>query len=55
QSGIGQSITEKDSIHQGSPALPNRDFKRSYLYFTKLPDIKSKLDDLEKILNNKDS
>lgn len=51
QSGIGASITEKGTIMQGSPAITNREFKRSYLYFTKLPQIKSKIDDLEKRLD----
>jgi len=55
QSGIGHAIKEENSIVQGSPAIPNRDFKRAYLYFTKLPDIKSKLDKLEMAINNKDS
>ncbi|MEY3397794.1 MAG: hypothetical protein RL220_388, partial [Bacteroidota bacterium] len=37
QSGVGQSITEKGSIVQGSPAFAIMDYKKSYVGFRKLP------------------
>jgi UDP-3-O-[3-hydroxymyristoyl] glucosamine N-acyltransferase len=50
QSGIGNSITEKGAIVQGSPSLPIGDFKRSYVMFRKLPDLASQIKDLEQQL-----
>ncbi|MDX5324889.1 MAG: UDP-3-O-(3-hydroxymyristoyl)glucosamine N-acyltransferase [Bacteroidota bacterium] len=38
QSGVGHSI-EEGGIVQGSPAIPASDFKRSYVYFRKLPSL----------------
>lgn len=46
QSGIGSSITEKGAIVQGSPALPIRDFKRSYVHFRNLHHLSDKVDEL---------
>lgn len=43
QSGIGSSIKEKGKIVQGSPAIDIGDFKRSYVYFKKLPEIVKEL------------
>jgi UDP-3-O-[3-hydroxymyristoyl] glucosamine N-acyltransferase len=48
QSGIGHAITEKGAIMQGSPAIPNRDFKRAYVNFVKLPDLRDRVIKLEK-------
>jgi len=48
QSGIGKSITNKGEIVQGSPAFEIGPYRKSYVYFRKLPDIKNKLDELEK-------
>jgi UDP-3-O-[3-hydroxymyristoyl] glucosamine N-acyltransferase len=48
QSGIGASITEEGLIVQGSPAFGIGDYKRSYVVFRNLPDIQSKLKELEK-------
>lgn len=39
QSGIGSSIHEKGSIVQGSPAIPIREFKKSYVHFKNLHDL----------------
>ena len=50
QSGIGNSIEEKNSIVQGSPAIGIGDFKRSYVMFRNLPDMMSKINQLEKEL-----
>lgn len=49
QSGIASNIPD-DTILQGSPAIAAGEFKRSYVRFRKLPDIATKLDDLEKEL-----
>ena len=48
QSGIGQSITQKGAIIQGSPAFDIGDYKRSYVIFRQLPKIKKMIDRLEK-------
>lgn len=47
QSGVGQSITEKGAIVQGSPAFAISDYQRSYVKFRKLPQL---LDKMEKQL-----
>ena len=47
QSGIGNSITEKGAIVQGSPSIPIGDYKRSYVMFRKLPDMASQIRNLE--------
>ena len=52
QSGVGHAITEKGQILQGSPAFPIGDFKRSYVVYRGLPDLKRKVDELEKKLSN---
>jgi UDP-3-O-[3-hydroxymyristoyl] glucosamine N-acyltransferase len=48
QSGIGKDITKEGEIVQGSPAFGIGDYKRSYVMFTKLPELYSKIADLEK-------
>ncbi|MFA6923955.1 MAG: UDP-3-O-(3-hydroxymyristoyl)glucosamine N-acyltransferase [Bacteroidales bacterium] len=53
QSGIASSIDEEDAIIQGSPAFDICNYKKSYVYFRKLPDIEKRLSDIEKITNNK--
>ena len=53
QSGIAHAITERGQIVQGSPAFPIGDFKRSYIVYRGLPDLKKKVDKLEKELSNK--
>lgn len=52
QSGIGQSITKENEIVQGSPAFGIGDYKRSYVMFRKLPEMQTKLQELEKLLLN---
>ncbi|NND95591.1 MAG: UDP-3-O-(3-hydroxymyristoyl)glucosamine N-acyltransferase [Flavobacteriales bacterium] len=51
QSGIGHGIDEVGAIVQGSPAIPNRDFKRAYVNFVKLPDLKDRIVKLERRLD----
>jgi UDP-3-O-[3-hydroxymyristoyl] glucosamine N-acyltransferase len=48
QSGIGQSIKEKGAIVQGSPAFGIGDYRKSYVLFKNLPELKKKIDNLEK-------
>src|SRR5690606_27740895 len=48
QSGIGHSITEKGKIMQGSPAFSIGEYKRSYVGFTQLPVLMTKISTLEK-------
>lgn len=50
QSGIGSSITKEGEIVQGSPAFAIGDYKRSYVLFRNLPDLKTKIHELEKSL-----
>lgn len=50
QSGIGSSITKEGEIVQGSPAFGIGDYKKSYVGFRKLPEILSKIEELEKLL-----
>ena len=50
QSGVGQSIINENEIVQGSPAFGIGDYKRSYVLFRKLPEIQSKLQELEKLM-----
>jgi UDP-3-O-[3-hydroxymyristoyl] glucosamine N-acyltransferase len=47
QSGIGSNIPD-DATVQGSPAFAIGEYKRSYVLFRNLPDIKKRLDGLAK-------
>ncbi len=42
QSGVGNSITKENEIVQGSPAFGIGDYKRSYVFFRKLPELVAK-------------
>ncbi len=48
QSGIAARIDEEGSAWYGSPAIPYRDFLRSYAVFKQLPDLLRRLKALEK-------
>ncbi len=50
QAGINRNIPE-GSILWGSPAFSYSDYSRSYVYFKKLPSLSSRIDELEKQLN----
>lgn len=54
QSGISQSIKEKGSIVQGSPAFAIGDYKRAFVLFKNLPKLKQQLDNLMGKLSNVD-
>jgi len=48
QSGVGKSITREGEIVQGSPAFDISTYRKSYVHFRNLHNIKSKVDELEK-------
>jgi UDP-3-O-[3-hydroxymyristoyl] glucosamine N-acyltransferase len=50
QSGVGASILKVGEIIQGSPAFPIGDYKKSYIGFRRLPEIQSKIEELEKLM-----
>jgi len=50
QSGIGTSILRDGEIVQGSPAFSIAEYKKSYVGFRKLPEVLTKLEELEKLL-----
>lgn len=52
QSGVMGNITQEDAILQGSPAFNVMDFKKSYIYFRKLPKLAAELSDLKKGVKN---
>ncbi len=52
QSGVSKSVREEDSAWFGSPAIPYRDYVRSYAVFKNLPDLARKIHQLEKELKN---
>jgi len=47
QSGIGKSLADNEIV-QGSPAMQYTDFSKSYVHFRNLPKLSSRLDELEK-------
>ena len=55
QSGVGNSIKEIGAIVQGSPALPIRDFKKSYVHFRRLDEMADKLSSLSSNLKTKEN
>ena len=48
QSGVGSSVKDEGAILQGSPSIQAGKFQRSYVAFRKLPELMSKLRDIEK-------
>ena len=53
QSGIAAGIEEPNTAVFGSPAIPYRDYIRSYAIFRKLPELYKKLYALEKLIRNR--
>lgn len=51
QSGVGGNV-EDGKIIMGSPAFDNKEYKKSYIGFRKLPDIMERLKNLEKNIKN---
>lgn len=54
QSGVGKNITNKGEIVQGSPAFDISTYRKSYVHFRNLHNIKSKIDELEKEIKNRE-
>ena len=50
QTGIPSSITKENEIVQGTPAMSIGVFKRAYVIFKKLPELKNKINELEQEL-----
>ena len=48
QSGVASSISEPNTIVQGSPAFGIMDYKKSYIGFMKLPELMRQVSQLEK-------
>lgn len=48
QSGIGKSIKKQGEVVQGTPAFGIMSFNKSYIHFKNLPNIVSRINDLEK-------
>ncbi|MCB2222195.1 MAG: UDP-3-O-(3-hydroxymyristoyl)glucosamine N-acyltransferase [Bacteroidetes bacterium] len=53
QSGIGKSLLKKGEIVQGSPAFDISKYRRAYIHFRNLENIKNKLDEMDKKLDEK--
>jgi UDP-3-O-[3-hydroxymyristoyl] glucosamine N-acyltransferase len=49
QSGIGSNIPD-DAVVQGSPAFPSAEYKRSYVVYRNLPELKQRIEQLEREL-----
>ena len=48
QSGIPGDVKKENSILLGTPAIDHKDFLRSSIVFRRLPELKTKIDELEK-------
>ncbi|MDR3094471.1 MAG: UDP-3-O-(3-hydroxymyristoyl)glucosamine N-acyltransferase [Bacteroidales bacterium] len=53
QSGLNSSVTEPESTIMGTPAFGYKDWLRSSIIFKQLPNMKRKIDELDKKLNEK--
>lgn len=51
QSGIGKSLKQKGEIVQGSPCMPIADFRKSYVFFRKLPDLAKNIHQIQQDQN----
>jgi UDP-3-O-[3-hydroxymyristoyl] glucosamine N-acyltransferase len=51
QSGVGKNVIKQGEILQGSPAYDISKYRKSYIHFRNLDNIKKKLDELEKRLD----
>jgi UDP-3-O-[3-hydroxymyristoyl] glucosamine N-acyltransferase len=52
QSGVANNVSKENTILQGSPSFSIGDYKRSYVLFKNLPNIRQQILDLNKKLNN---
>ncbi len=53
KAGVLSSIEEKGAILMGAPAFNISDFRKSYVYFRKLPELESRLRSIEKKTQDK--
>lgn len=53
QSGVAGAVAEPGQAFYGSPAMPYRDYLRSYAIFKKLPSLYQKINELEKKLSER--
>lgn len=53
QSGVGKSITEENTMVEGSPAFNIRDFQRSYIHYRRLDTLVKRVNELERNQKNK--
>ena len=53
QSGLATGVKEENTALFGSPAIPYKDYIRSYAVFRRLPEIYKKLHALEKLIRNR--
>ncbi len=53
QSGVGRNMKDGEIV-QGSPTFGYSDFSKSYVHFKNLPKIVSEIEDIKKIINNKE-
>ncbi|MBN2863422.1 MAG: UDP-3-O-(3-hydroxymyristoyl)glucosamine N-acyltransferase [Bacteroidales bacterium] len=52
QSGVPGDIKKENSVLTGYPAIDHRNFLRSAIVFKSLPDMKSKIDNIERIVES---
>lgn len=52
QSGVTRNVKD-DEVIQGTPAFTYNDFNKSYVYFKKLPQLVAEIEELKKIINQK--
>jgi UDP-3-O-[3-hydroxymyristoyl] glucosamine N-acyltransferase len=48
QTGIISSVKEENSVVMGTPSMDSRKFMKNYVYFGRLPELNSKIDELSK-------
>lgn len=51
KTGVPRDVREPNGAYQGNPSMPISDFKRSYVFFRKLPDLNERIEAIEKELN----
>lgn len=52
KSGVMGDIKVENSIHQGAPSMPIMDYKKSYVYYRKLPNLAADISELKKEIKN---
>lgn len=52
QTGVSKSITKAGSVQMGSPAMDAMRYNKAYVFFRKLPELKTRIDELEKKSSN---